>query len=185
MECSARESLSMEPTDSQNRPLPATLTCRFLTAQTEGRGAFYPGCALGTADDRARFAEHRASTLRDSLPRSLTDTELDAQPQSDVGVLVADDSGHYVAANLRAAEMLGYSRGALLARSVWDLTPEPHRSNGRTMWANFIAAGIDGGRYDLLCADGTIRQFDYLAAANVSPGLHVSILRRAGAADRS
>ena len=44
------------PTDTHGRELKAHWTCAHLAGRRHPSGAWYPGCALGSADDRARWA---------------------------------------------------------------------------------------------------------------------------------
>jgi len=93
-----------------------------------------------------------------------------------VAMLVADNRGRYVDVNEAAVFLTGYSRGELLRRSVWDLTPAPHQARGLALWRAFLARGRMSGTYALRRKSGRVVAAQYFAAANVLPGLHVSAL---------
>lgn len=173
--CRAHHAVLFEPSVATGVSLSRLSTCRFLTVGADSSGRPYPRCAIGDEHAREEFVERRRREL-DERVVSLLAADLSADKE-EAGVMVADDEGTYVAVNRAMCHMLGYEREhALLGRSVWDLTPEPHAENGRAMWREFVAAGESYGTYLLACQDGTTRAFDYLARANVIPGLHVSIL---------
>lgn len=98
-----------------------------------------------------------------------------------VALLIADDTGRYVAANDRAAELTGYDSHVLTTMSVVDLTPEPHVSAGQRLWTSFIADGTQEGVYLVKRRDGVAMPMQYVAVANIAPGLHLSALTPAGA----
>ena len=90
--------------------------------------------------------------------------------------LLADDDGRYVGVNDAALLLTGRSREDLLARSVWDLTPGVLATHGRRMWRDFIASGSMQGTYTLDAPEGEHLTVWFSAAANVLPGLHLSLL---------
>jgi len=93
-----------------------------------------------------------------------------------VAMLVANNRGRYVDANAAALFFTGYSRGDLLRRSVWDLTPDAHRGRGRALWRAFLARERMSGWYPVRKKSGRIVKARYVAIATVLPGLHVSAL---------
>ncbi|HSP09587.1 MAG TPA: PAS domain-containing protein [Candidatus Dormibacteraeota bacterium] len=174
-QCRAHHALIFDPEDQSGRRLPATLTCSYLRVGDDFRGRFYPRCAIGDETARQSFVEHRNEDLNAKVTASLLADSSAGQP--DTGVMVADDAGKYVAVNGSMCAMLGYEReDMLLGMSVWDLTPERYGDSGAAMWGDFIAAGEGFGTYQLVRADGSLATFDFIARANVIPGLHVSIL---------
>jgi PAS domain S-box-containing protein len=95
---------------------------------------------------------------------------------SDVALIVANDSGQYVAANDSAAWLTGYPTQELTRLSVWDITPMPDTASVEDLWNRFIAAGTQEGRYTVLRRDGAPVHAQYVAIANIAPGLHLSAL---------
>jgi PAS domain S-box-containing protein len=93
-------------------------------------------------------------------------------------VLIADDTGRYVDANPAACVLLGVTRDGAIGRSLtdfvvpWDDMPDP-----AVAWASFLAAGEMRGQVKIRRPDGTIRDADFLATANYTPGRHLSVLR--------
>ena len=174
-QCRAHHALIFEPADRSDRRLPPTLTCSYLKVGDDSHGHFYPQCAIGDEAARQIFVERRNQELNAKVTASLLADSSSGQP--DTGVMVADDDGKYVAVNTAMCAMLGYEReDMLLGMSVWDLTPERYGDSGAAMWKGFIEAGEGFGTYQLVRADGSLATFDFIARANVIPGLHVSIL---------
>lgn len=90
--------------------------------------------------------------------------------------LLADDKGHYVEVSVTATELTGRTREDLLAMSVWDLTPGMQVGHGRRMWKDFISRGSMEGTYTLNGPSGEPLTMWFTAAANIVPGLHLSLL---------
>jgi PAS domain S-box-containing protein len=93
------------------------------------------------------------------------------------GILIANDEGLYVDANLAACEILGYSREQLLSRAAWEFTPNADEAAWRLGWRQFLEAGEMRGTYQMQRSDGAIRDLSFSARASVQPGLHMSIIR--------
>jgi PAS domain S-box-containing protein len=93
-----------------------------------------------------------------------------------IPVLIANNRARYVDANRAATDATGYTRDELTRMALWDLTPVPKRALGLRLWRAFLRRGKMTGRYALRRKDGEIVEADYLAVANVLPGVHVSAL---------
>lgn len=93
-------------------------------------------------------------------------------------VLIADDTGRYVDANPAACVLLGVPRELAIGRSLMDfVVPSDGMPDAASAWAMFLAAGEMRGQVRIRRPDGTIRDADFLATANVTPGHHLSVLR--------
>jgi PAS domain S-box-containing protein len=101
---------------------------------------------------------------------------------SSIALIIADDTGHYLAANDRAAELTGYDLNVLATMSVADLTPTPNLSTGERLWSSFIDSGTQEGVYFVKRRDGLAIPLQYVAIANIAPGLHLSALSPAAVA---
>jgi PAS domain S-box-containing protein len=99
--------------------------------------------------------------------------QLDAFP---CAALAADNTGRYVAANISATELTGYSRDELMQMSVKDLTPPMRHGATSDLWSKFIQTGTQVGEYLLMRKDGTPVGVKYEAYASVAPGVHLSVL---------
>lgn len=90
-------------------------------------------------------------------------------------MLIADDKRRYVQANPAVCLLLRLDRGAVLERSVDDLTPPEHRGAMETSWDQFQRDGVQSGTFELLMPDGPRLRVDYSATANVTPERHLAI----------
>ena len=93
-----------------------------------------------------------------------------------IPILIANNRAQFVDANRAATVATGYSRDELLQMAIWDLTPIPRRALGRRLWRAFLKRGTMSGRYVLRRKGGRLFEADYLAVADVLPGVHVSAL---------
>lgn len=93
-------------------------------------------------------------------------------------VLFADDTGRYLGANSAAVELTGYSRRELLGASVFDLTPPVDERETELLWRAFLRIGRQDGEIVIRRRDGTQVASRYLAATNVVPGVHVSVMAK-------
>jgi PAS domain S-box-containing protein len=99
-----------------------------------------------------------------------------ARSDHSIALVLADDSGHYVAASGATQEVTGYEAAELAGLTVWDLTAPPHSADGQRLWRQFIADGAQQGRYVLRRRDGRPVEAQYCALANIAPGWHVSAI---------
>lgn len=93
-------------------------------------------------------------------------------------VLFADNTGRYIGANPAAIELTGFSRRDLLSSSVFDITPPVHEKDITLLWRAFLRTGRQGGDIVIHRRDGTEVSGRYLAATNVIPGVHVSVMAK-------
>jgi PAS domain S-box-containing protein len=91
-------------------------------------------------------------------------------------ILIANNWGRYVHLNDRAIALTGYSEAELRRSSVWDLTPGVDLAAARQMWRGFLHDGRMQGSYVIQHKDGRGIPVEFVAIANVLPGLHVSAL---------
>jgi PAS domain S-box-containing protein len=130
------------------------------------------------------LAELRPQRGRDSL-RARADSVLSTLAGVNCAILIANNWGRYVHMNDRAIALTGYSEAELRRSSVWDLTPGVDLTTARQMWREFLKNGRMHGPYVMRHKDGRVIRVEYVAIANVLPGLHVSALlptrRRASA----
>lgn len=91
-------------------------------------------------------------------------------------MLIADDNRRYRDVNDAGCRLLRAPRGWILSRRIDDFTPPELRAQAEEMWRSFLAEGIQAGEFELLLPDGSRRTVDYSATANISSGLHLSIL---------
>jgi PAS domain S-box-containing protein len=82
-------------------------------------------------------------------------------------MLIFDDDGRYVDANHAACELLGRTRDELLGRRVGK----------SALFRELLDAGETTGAVTLRRPDGSEREAEYAATANVLPGRHLSVLR--------
>ena len=69
-----------------------------------------------------------------------------ARVSKSVALIVADDSGRYLAVNDRVAELTGYASNELTTMSVADLTPDDVESMRPRLWSRVHRSGHTGRR---------------------------------------
>jgi PAS domain S-box-containing protein len=122
--------------------------------------------ALRDSEERLRV------TLTQSEQRFQTVFENALEP-----ILLMNDSGRYVYGNPAACQLLGYSRDELMELTAWDITPAANREQVAELLASLLSMGAQSGDYTMLCKDGTTRDVEYRAVANILPGLHLGVHR--------
>lgn len=129
------------------------------------------GLAAYFLDVSARHQAETALAASEHRYRSLFEQASDA-------ILLADDAGRWVEANRSAAELLGLPLASLIGRRLSDFVVDTKGSaDTARAWATFLADGGMRGDVRLRRPDGHVREAEFAAVANVSPGLHLSILR--------
>jgi len=93
-----------------------------------------------------------------------------------VAALAADNISRYVAANVKASEVTGYTRAELLDMVVSDLTPPMRHDSAGELWNRFIQSGTQTGEFVLVRKDGSRLGVHYAAYASVAPGVHLALL---------
>jgi PAS domain S-box-containing protein len=148
------------------------LDSMYTERDDAGTPLFELGFVFDVTDrKRAELAELEAiEALRASEEqfRAIFDTAPDA-------MVLADDEARYVDVNPAACTLFGRTREELLGMSTGDvrLVPDP----GLRLWQGFLAAGSATGNTTIVRKDGTHREIEGTARANVRPGRHLSILR--------
>lgn len=90
-------------------------------------------------------------------------------------MLIADDRGCYVDANPAACALFGLPKEALLGCCIADFAQREF--DFEQAWQAFLAQGQERGEFALVRPDGTVREVEYAATANIAPHYHLSILR--------
>jgi PAS domain S-box-containing protein len=125
------------------------------------------GAAIATAG-RERERVEQALRASEAQLRAIFTSTLDA-------IAVADNDGRYVDCNPAAEELFGAPREALLGRRVHDFAVAPAAVDAS--WRAFLRKGTATGGFRLRRPDGTEREVEFSATADVMPGRHVSVLR--------
>lgn len=89
-----------------------------------------------------------------------------------VAVLVADEHGCYVAANLAACNLLGYTRKELLMKRATDVA---RYEEAPAEWAELELQGSHTGVSTLTGKDGSTVEFAYVAGPAVVAGMPVFV----------
>ncbi len=109
---------------------------------------------------------------------SLFDHALDA-------IVMADDTGRYIAVNPAFCELTGYSRDELLGMTAVDLAaPDRQPADVTRQFDEFVHAGTESGTFTLRHSDGHVVETEYRAVSNIQPGVHLSVLRDVTAHNR-
>jgi PAS domain S-box-containing protein len=117
------------------------------------------------ARDRERFER----ALRDSEAqlRAIFSSTLDA-------IVVLDSEGKTIDANPAAEDLFGLPREQLLGRSLHEAAAVGETA---AVWRDLLAKGAVVGVFRLLRPDGTQRDVEVSATADVLPGRHVAVIR--------
>lgn len=89
-------------------------------------------------------------------------------------IVLADDNGVYVDANPAAEEVFGVPREELLGRSICDFMEGCYDLKGA--WEEFLRQGSRSDQFRLIRPDGSVREMEGHAIANVLPGRHLSVM---------
>jgi PAS domain S-box-containing protein len=92
------------------------------------------------------------------------------------GIVLMDDSLRYLDANPAFCELLGYHRDEILERSVSDVSEQRSLERLPGLVDQFFTTGSLTDEYLVKRKDGTTREVEFRAVANILPGLHVSIV---------
>lgn len=106
--------------------------------------------------------------VREQQLRAIFEQSLDA-------IMIFDDEGTYLQANAAASPLFGLPPSQLVGRRIVDFM-EPSFDVEQT-WRFFQERGQLKGEIRLVRPDGTVRDVEYAAKANVLPGQHLVILR--------
>ncbi len=90
-------------------------------------------------------------------------------------MVISNDEGRYVDVNPAACEVFGRSHDELVGMRVGVVSGTPEHAG--TTWRSLLAEGTARGPYDVVRPDGTVRETEFSARANVLPGRHISVLR--------
>jgi len=142
----------------------------------QGRAATHTASPV-TEVNRLAAALEAAARERDRFERALRDseTQLRAIFSSTLdAIVVLDSDGCTIDANPAAEELFGVPRELLLGRSLHEAA-----AAGETdaVWRELRAKGAVVGVFRLLRPDGTQRDVEFSATADVLPGRHVAIVR--------
>lgn len=96
----------------------------------------------------------------------------EAAEHAPFAVLVADEDGRYVAVNVAACTMLGYTRDELLALGMRDVA---RYEGAADEYEELIDTGTRIGVSELTRKDGTTLSFRYVAGATVVAGMGVYV----------
>ena len=125
-------------------------------------------------DSRRRSVQQELSTAeralseREAMYKAVFEASIDA-------LVLGDDDGRFLEVNSAAQDLFGGSRSDLVGRTLHDFVGP--RDEIDAAWRTFIATGHMEGKMRLRRPDGTSRTAEYVAKANVLPGLHLAALR--------
>jgi two-component system cell cycle sensor histidine kinase/response regulator CckA len=90
-------------------------------------------------------------------------------------MVISNDEGRYVDVNPAACEVFGRTHDELVGMRVGAVSGTPEHAG--TAWRSLLEEGAVRGPYDVVRPDGTVRETEFSARANVLPGRHISVLR--------
>jgi formate hydrogenlyase transcriptional activator len=92
-------------------------------------------------------------------------------------ILLADDDRQYHEASVGASKLLGLPREEIIGHTLDDFAEPSLKPVISDRWRAFLDQGEQEGTLQLVGADGSPREVEYLAKSNVLPVRHVLVLR--------
>jgi formate hydrogenlyase transcriptional activator len=92
-------------------------------------------------------------------------------------ILIADNDRNYREASVGAGKLLGLPREKIIGRSLDDFAAPAIKPVIPERWRTLLKEGEQTGTLQLLSPDGTPREVEYTAKANVLPVRHLLVLR--------
>lgn len=124
---------------------------------------------VGAARDvTQRFLAEEALRASEARLQAIFDYSFDA-------ILLFDNEARLVDANPAALLRLGYTPDERSTLKAWDLVPAEKRLEAEQLWRRLLTEGSLNGDYVTRHKDGSIRQVEYRAVANILPGLNVVV----------
>jgi len=127
--------------------------------------AFVPD---GTSDPILLREAQEKLLANEQLLRAIFDGAEDA-------ILLVGHDGRCVDVNRAACEVFGVTRAGLIGHGLGDFAAPGCVTD--TLWQTAIDEGHLRGELSIVCPDGARRDLDYSAVANITPSLHLSVLR--------
>src|SRR5690242_2370666 len=147
-------------------------------AEALGQGrALTPTASAVTEVNRLAAALETAARERDRFERALRDSEAQLRAifaSTLDAIVVLDGDARCVDANPAAEELFGVTRDVLLVRRLHDAVGAGEIDS---IWRELLTKGAVVGGFRLLRPDGTQRDVEFSATADVLPGRHVAIVR--------
>jgi two-component system cell cycle sensor histidine kinase/response regulator CckA len=134
-----------------------------LVSDEEGRVVAIEGVARDITAQKRADEELRAS---EASFRALFDNSV-------VPMIVFDDERRYVDANAAACALVELSREEFLKLRIDDLSESAE--DVELFWDTLLRKGQLQGQYRIRRPDGTVREVEFHARANVQPGRHLAI----------
>lgn len=134
-----------------------------LVRDDEGGVVAFEGVARDVTAQKRAEQEVRASEARF---RALFDNSF-------VPMIVFDDDRRYVDVNAAACALVGLSREEFLKLRIDDLSESAEEVE--LFWDALLREGQLEGQYRIRRPDGTVREVEFHARANVQPGRHLAI----------
>lgn len=91
------------------------------------------------------------------------------------GMLIVDDAMRYVEANPAACGILGRSREEVVGREVGTFSQDAQAT--REALLRVLNGEASTGATEVPCANGTVRQIEYIGKKNILPGMHLVVSR--------
>lgn len=91
--------------------------------------------------------------------------------------MIADNDRNYHEASVGAGKLLGLPREKIIGRSLDDFAAPAIKPVLPERWQTLLKEGEQSGVLEILRADGTPREVEYTAKANVLPVRHLMVLR--------
>ncbi len=131
-------------------------------------------------DSREGFALVLDVTEKKRAERELVDHQNRLQALFDNAqdaIMLFNQFGYFIDANPAACQLLGYTRDEICRLHMYDMFPEDELARVVDIRQQVLATGRSQGEVRRRRKDGSIVEVEYRAVANITPGVHLTVLR--------
>ena len=133
---------------------------------------------LGWRSPESAMLGRDSSDRRDGPGRRRDDFFSVAFKTAPEAMMIADDAGRWVDANVAACELLGVTREEVRFRRWGGFSPGRSAAELRSTWEALMREGSVATRWEVRGAAGGSMQVELEGTANFLPGLHLFVIRR-------
>jgi PAS domain S-box-containing protein len=92
-------------------------------------------------------------------------------------IMLFNQFGYFIDANPAACQLLGYTRDEICKLHMYDMFPEDELARVVDIRHQVLSSGRSQGEVRRRRKDGSVVEVEYRAVANITPGVHLTVLR--------